>query len=531
MFGRDYSGVAGSIVTWNVPGPGVGGRPVHEVALPAFEQVSAGLEAAAAEGKVYDITTAGSWVWRRVGGRYNMSTHAFGISIDINSATNPYRPDNVLVTDMPEWFVEIWREAGFCWGGDWRDIKDPMHFSWVGPFATPGYEELPDKVTPRGAQQSFTVSDLSARTSIGVPTPEASYGLGDANRDGAVDLIEITSVGTGLHAVASMSSAWFGSCSDRVSDVPGVGPFDRAVVDDFDGDATIDVLTLRDGSDAYVLVHDVFGGPSVSSGSLSAPVRAEDLVAAGALDKDQFIDLVVVSTDPASTVRVMHGPSFSDGAAVDLPVPVASGWRLALGDRTDDGIDDLWLIEPGESIDMHVVDATNLSVEYQTATAPSSAITASSLVWGADWDGDGHDDLYSIPGSGRLEVFLGGERNDGSEYWFARPDTICEITVSGSVTRLWGADRYATSAAISEASFAPGVPVVYVAVGTGFADALSVAPVGGVVGGPVLLTKTSSLPGAIASELDRLDPERIVVVGGPAAVSEAVVDALENFAR
>jgi putative cell wall-binding protein len=67
------------------------------------------------------------------------------------------------------------------------------------------------------------------------------------------------------------------------------------------------------------------------------------------------------------------------------------------------------------------------------------------------------------------------------------------------------------------------------AVGTGFADALSVAPVGGVEGGPVLLTKQGSLPGVVASELDRLNPERIVVVGGTSAVSDAVMAALEAF--
>ena len=43
----------------------------------------------------------------------------------------------------------------------------------------------------------------------------------------------------------------------------------------------------------------------------------------------------------------------------------------------------------------------------------------------------------------------------------------------GSVSRLAGADRYATSAKVSAATFAPGVPVAYVATGTTFPDALS----------------------------------------------------------
>jgi putative cell wall-binding protein len=107
--------------------------------------------------------------------------------------------------------------------------------------------------------------------------------------------------------------------------------------------------------------------------------------------------------------------------------------------------------------------------------------------------------------------------------------SLAKYAVSGSVTRLWGADRYGTSVAISEASFAPGVPVVYVAVGTGFADALSVAPVGGVEGAPVLLTRSGSLPGVVARELGRLDPERIVVVGGPAVLSNVVIQQLGPY--
>ena len=38
---------------------------------------------------------------------------------------------------MPGWYVDVWRDAGFCWGGDWAFSKDPMHFSWMGPGSGP----------------------------------------------------------------------------------------------------------------------------------------------------------------------------------------------------------------------------------------------------------------------------------------------------------------------------------------------------------------------------------------------------------
>ncbi|MFD1507268.1 cell wall-binding repeat-containing protein [Georgenia yuyongxinii] len=93
----------------------------------------------------------------------------------------------------------------------------------------------------------------------------------------------------------------------------------------------------------------------------------------------------------------------------------------------------------------------------------------------------------------------------------------------GEVTRVAGADRYETSARVSAATFDPGVPVAYLATGGGYADALAGAPAAG-GRGPVLLTGRDRLPPSVAAELERLRPRRVVVLGGPSVVSEAVLD-------
>jgi putative cell wall-binding protein len=98
----------------------------------------------------------------------------------------------------------------------------------------------------------------------------------------------------------------------------------------------------------------------------------------------------------------------------------------------------------------------------------------------------------------------------------------------GTVTRLEGADRFATAAAISASAFAPGVPVTYVATGLGFADALAIGPASG-GDGPVLLVRPDSIPSATAAELTRLAPQRIVVLGGQNAVSSGVLQELSDF--
>jgi len=97
-----------------------------------------------------------------------------------------------------------------------------------------------------------------------------------------------------------------------------------------------------------------------------------------------------------------------------------------------------------------------------------------------------------------------------------------------TVTRLAGADRYATSVAIS-GLLDPGVPVVYVAAGTNFPDGLSGAAAAAELGGPLLLTMPGGLPASVAAELTRLKPRRIVVLGGTAVVSDAVVTQLRGY--
>lgn len=95
--------------------------------------------------------------------------------------------------------------------------------------------------------------------------------------------------------------------------------------------------------------------------------------------------------------------------------------------------------------------------------------------------------------------------------------------------RLAGANRYATSAAISRAAFSPGVPVAFIATGANFPDALAAAPAAAKMGGPVLLSAGGSLSSETASELDRLDPARIVLVGGTGVLSDAVASTADLY--
>lgn len=95
--------------------------------------------------------------------------------------------------------------------------------------------------------------------------------------------------------------------------------------------------------------------------------------------------------------------------------------------------------------------------------------------------------------------------------------------------RIAGSDRFATAAALSAAMFDPGVPTVHIATGVAFPDALAAGPAAAFMGGPVLLVEPGRIPEATRSELQRLDADEIVVLGGASAVSDAVKDELGQF--
>ncbi|HNQ06654.1 MAG TPA: cell wall-binding repeat-containing protein [Tetrasphaera sp.] len=111
----------------------------------------------------------------------------------------------------------------------------------------------------------------------------------------------------------------------------------------------------------------------------------------------------------------------------------------------------------------------------------------------------------------------------------AADQTRAQVTVSfpslTKVARWSGKDRYDASAAISAKTFAPGVTTAYLASGEIYTDALSGAPVAGMTRGPVLLTARDALPSAISTELKRLRPGRIVILGGPNTITENVAAA------
>lgn len=113
------------------------------------------------------------------------------------------------------------------------------------------------------------------------------------------------------------------------------------------------------------------------------------------------------------------------------------------------------------------------------------------------------------------------------------PESVAEeLATYAPTVRLAGPSRYETAVEISRQAFPTdgSAAVVILASGESFADALSAAPAATKLGGPVLLTRPDELPGSVRAEIARLSPDRIIVLGGPGAISDAVVADLAGLA-
>jgi putative cell wall-binding protein len=117
-------------------------------------------------------------------------------------------------------------------------------------------------------------------------------------------------------------------------------------------------------------------------------------------------------------------------------------------------------------------------------------------------------------------VLLGGEQA-------LTPQVATDLEALGmTVRRIAGPSRWATAAAI--AAELPATGQVLLARGDAFPDALAASGLGAATATPVLLTRPDQLPDETAAALSAQDD--ITIIGGTAAVSEAVAETADGLA-
>ncbi|MBO0983484.1 cell wall-binding repeat-containing protein [Rathayibacter sp. SD072] len=170
-------------------------------------------------------------------------------------------------------------------------------------------------------------------------------------------------------------------------------------------------------------------------------------------------------------------------------------------------------------------------------TATSGAALSTS-----DWSFSG---AAALPvGSYKFRVTQPGYPDFDDQYYFDRSRLkdarVVPLTTAGrtgidftmdnfgsATDRIAGDDRYGTSAKTTQLGFPGTVPVLYVASGANWPDALTAGPAASFRGGALLLTDPGQLFPVTAAEIQRLQPEKIIVVGLTPSVSEDVFRAID----
>jgi hypothetical protein len=428
-FGRSVSEVRSKLVSWTVPGSGGMRVQVHQSMLPSLRRVTETLRAHARQGRIYEVTSAHAFTPRTIGGRYHVSRHAMGLAIDLNPARNPYRSDDVLITDMPAWFVDAWREAGFCWGGDWRGSKDPMHFSWMGPGVTP-QDDIMTPIPPRTTKTAFEGPVDSHPTPFGPVSSRYTFNVADASSNGAPDVAGIRSHGPDAVIDIALGAAGYGECSIGRWHLPGlsVDPEQRLVMADVDGDSGQDLIVLSisgDSVEAWIATRrERFeDATTVKTGAAADSVA----FAAADLDGDHLADLWEATAD--GKLRIWGGPTFTE-LLDDSELPGGAPKLLAAGDRDGGDTPELFALYPDGDRSRIAVLTYSGSWSQDDSIGVDGSIDAIAGIGAVDYDGDGRSDAQVFTSDGDLEVFIGNSSTGiPPARWFIYPERDCDDPV------------------------------------------------------------------------------------------------------
>lgn len=285
----------------------------------------------------------------------------------------------------------------------------------------------------------------------------------------------------------------------------------------------------------------VAGSPRLSEADVRVPVAAATVHPGYDGSGVLADDLALLRTDETlgiPTVRLAtpsDWPASSPGEATRV-----AGW----GDTEPDG---------GGAPDALHAAVTPVLAHIDCAAAVGSGYEAARMLCAG---GDGQGTCFGDSGGPLVGESPSGEAvqvgvvsssvdaEDGAPACGAAPDLYAAVSAysdwiadetglvidDGAPWRVGGADGVATAVEVARHAFGPGQEEAFVAAEGAFPDGLAGGALAAMRGPLLLVPADGPVPAEVLEELGRLRPERITVLGGPAAVSEAVAGELAAVA-
>lgn len=455
MFGRSVKDLRSDLVRWEIPGSSEV-LLAHERMQPALTLLDDVITRFQESEDAYTIRNKTTYATaaRTIAGSVRISRHTFGTAFDINSHANPYRGDNQLITDLPEWWVQAFLDAGFCWGGLWIGSKDAMHFAWQGP-AFSGITELPLPYAPLTTAKPIRAK--AAEVPV-IPQPLAGTTttvLADADGNGAIDVIRLSTSADGLIVDASVASRGHNACSARRSVVTGLGSVPSSAhasgFGDWDGRGGQDLWFVNDeGGRLELTVRWAFGGYAAETRAVTeVPTPSPSAwMSTGDFDADGRIDLFIIDDDTVN-IWTIDPDTGNTLLLLETSNPHPGARHHMLGDENLDNRPDLWSIVGDDLMVSHAAEGFAPTARVHQPERLPVRILDSVM---ADYDGDGRVDLIAFDGRTKHVWLANTPLPDGLplETWFEYPDAEC-----GDNEPTWNRQdlRFSTSGWIAEGSY------------------------------------------------------------------------------